>query len=133
MSFTDFLENELLDHILGPGAYAAPATVYLGLSTTTPTDAGGNFTEPVGFAYARVAVTNNPANWPAAVAGSKQNGTTITFAEATGSWGTITHFGIFDAISGGNMLMKGALTTPKLIETGDVAQFNPSTITVTLD
>ena len=86
MSFTNFLELELLDHVLGNSAYPAPATVYVGLSTTAPNDDGTNFTEPVGGAYARAAVTNNLTNWPAAVSGTKQNGTTITFPEATSGW-----------------------------------------------
>lgn len=133
MSFTNFLELELLDHVLGNSAYPAPATVYVGLSTTAPLDDGSNFTEPVGGAYARVAVTNNLTNWPAAVSGTKQNGTTVTFAEATLAWGLISHVGIFDAPSGGNLLMKGALSAPRNIEIGDVAQFAPNNITVTLD
>ena len=133
MSFTDFLENELLDHVLGPGSYAAPATVYVALSTTTPTDAGGNFTEPGGFGYARVAVTNNATEWPAAVGGSKSNANPITFPEASGSWGTVTYFGIWDSSVGGNVLMIGALTTPKAVGAGDTLVFNASGITVTLD
>ena len=55
MSFTDFWENEILDHILDDGAYTAPSPVYVGISTTTPTDAGTNFTEPASGGYARVA------------------------------------------------------------------------------
>ena len=133
MSFTNYLENELLDHVLGPGAYTAPGTVYVGLSTTVPLDDGTNFTEPVGGAYARVAVANTPANWPAASGGAKSNANNISFPEATLSWGSILYVGIFDAISGGNLLMTGALSVPKTIDTGDVAQFNPGNVTVTLD
>jgi hypothetical protein len=132
MSFTDFLENKLLDHVLGPAAYSAPANVYIGLSTTTPLDDGSNFTEPSGGGYARVAVPNNPANWPAAVAGSKQNANPVTFNEATLPWNVITYLGIFDQLTGGNLLMYGALTAPKTIATGDVAQFNANNVTVTL-
>lgn len=133
MSFTDFLENELLDHVLGPGPYTAPGTVYIGLSTTTPSDAGASFTEPSGFGYARVGVTNNATNWPAASGGSKSNANPIAFPEASGSWGTITYFGIFDAVSGGNLLMKGALAASKAITNGDTLQFNAGAIVVTLD
>ena len=133
MSFTNFLELELLDHVLGNSAYPAPATVYVGLSTTAPNDDGTNFTEPVGGAYVRAAVTNNLTNWPAAVSGTKQNGTTITFPEATSAWGSITHVGIFDAAVAGNLLMKGALSVARNIEIGDTAQFPPNNITVTLD
>jgi len=66
-SFTDFLENELLDHVFGNAAYTSPATLYIGLSTSTITDAGGNVTEPVGGSYARVPVTNNATNFPASI------------------------------------------------------------------
>jgi hypothetical protein len=133
MSFTDFMELEILDHILGPGAYTAPGTVYVGLSTTAPTDAGGSFTEPVGGSYARAAVVNNSTQWPAAASGSKTHANAIVFATATGSWGTITNFAIFDALSGGNMLMYGALSSSKLVANGDTFQFNAGAIIVTLN
>jgi len=134
MSFTDFLENELLDHVFSAAVFVAPVTTYIGLSTTTPTDAGGNITEPSGGAgYARVAKTNNVTNWPAAVGGLKENGTTVDFPTATGAWGTVTHFFIADAASGGNILATGALTTPKTIDNGDTASFAVGDIDITLD
>ena len=131
-SFTDFLELEILDHVFGNAAYSAPATTYIGLSTTTITDAGGNITEPSGGSYARAAVTNNSTNWPAASAGSKANGTTISFATATGSWGTILDFFLADASSGGNILAYGTLTTSKSVTSDDVAQFVAGALTITL-
>lgn len=131
-SFTDFLELKLLDHVFGAAAYTAPATLYVALSTTTITDAGGNMTEPVGNAYARVAVTNNATNWPAASAGAKSNGTAINFPTATGSWGTIIDFAIMDAASAGNMLGYGTLTTAKAITTGDTPSFAVGDLDITL-
>ncbi len=132
-SFSDYLENELLDHVWGAAAYTPPVTLYVGLSTTDPLDDGSGITEPVGGAYARVAVTNNLTNWPAAVAGAKANGTAIQFPTATGSWGTIGWFFISDAASGGNMLGHAALTTPKTIDPGDTASFAVGDLDVTLD
>src|SRR3989304_5914505 len=73
-SKSDFLENELLDHVLGNAAYAAPATVYFGLYSVGPSDVGGG-TELTGSGYARIAVTNNATNYPAASGGAKSNGT----------------------------------------------------------
>src|SRR3989304_6558665 len=73
-SKSDFLENELLDHVLGNAAYAAPATVYFGLYSVGPSDVGGG-TELTGSGYARIAVTNNATNFPAASGGAKSNGT----------------------------------------------------------
>lgn len=133
MSFADFLENELLDHVFGNAAYTAPATLYVALSTTTPTDDGGNFTEPSGNGYDRVDVTNNATNFPAASGGAKANGTAITFAQASGSWGTVTHFGIYDANTAGNLLGWGALTVSKAISSGDTASFAIGDLDITLD
>ena len=133
MSFTDFLENELLDHVFAGASYTPPATLYVGLSTTVPNDAGGGFTEPVGFSYARVAKTNNLTNWPAAVGGAKANGTAITFPQATGSWGTIVYAALFDAPSGGNMLGYGALGASRTIGNAEVLEIPVSDLTITLD
>lgn len=133
MSFTDYLENELLDHVWGNSAFAAPGTIYVGLSTTAPADNGTNITEPSGGSYARVAVTNNLTNWPAAVSGAKANGATITFPQATGAWGTVSYFFCSDAASGGNILGSGSLTTPKTIDNGDTASFSIGDLDITLD
>lgn len=133
MSFSDYLENELLDHVFGGADFTRPATVYIALSTTTPADDGSNFTEPSGNNYSRPAVTNNVTNFPAASGGSKSNGTEIAFPQASGSWGTVTHFAVFDAISGGNQLGSGALTTPKAVGANDTPKFPIGSLTITLD
>lgn len=130
--FSDFLENELLDHVFGNAAYSAPATVYVALFTAAPNDAGGG-TEVSGGSYARKAVTNNATNWPAASGGAKANGTDIVFVTATASWGTVTHFAIFDAATSGNMLGWGALAASKAIGNGDTAQFATGELDITLD
>lgn len=131
-SKSDFLENELLDHVLGNAAYSAPATVYIALYTADPSDAGGG-TEVTGGSYARKAVTNNSTNWPNASGGAKSNGTDIVFVTATASWGTVTAFGIFDASSGGNLLYWAELTIDKTIDNGDTAQFSTGDLDVTED
>ena len=134
MSFADFLENELLDQIFGAQAYVAPATLYVALSTTTPSDDGTNFTEPSGNAYARVAVTNNKTNFNTAAAGAVDNAVSIDFAQATpAGWGTVTHFGIYDASSAGNLLAWGALTASKAIDALDTAKFAAGDLNATLD
>lgn len=132
-SFADYLENKLLDLVFGAVAFSAPTPVFVGLSTTTITDAGGNITEPSGNGYARVSLTNNATNWPAASAGSKANGTVITFPAATGSWGTITDWFISDAASAGNILVYGTLTTAKAFGSGDTASFAVGDIVITLN
>ena len=100
MSFSDYYETYTLDLLLDK-------TLYLGLSTANPTDDNSGLAEPSGNAYARVTVIES--DWAAAVSGSKDNGETLTFPRATGSWGTVTHFAIFDAVTSGNMLIYGAL------------------------
>ncbi len=132
-SFSDFLENELLDHVFGNAAYSAPATLYVSLYTVTPADAGGG-TEATGGSYARVAVTNNATNFPAASGGAKANGTAITFPAPTANWGTVVAFGIHDAASAGNLLAWGALTVNKTINNGDAApSFAVGDLDITLD
>lgn len=130
--FSDFLENELLDHVFGAAAYSAPATVYVSLFTAAPSDAGGG-TEVTGGSYDRVDVTNNATNWPAASGGAKANGTAITFAQASASWGVVTHFGIHDANTAGNLLCWGALTASKTIDSGDTASFAIGELDISLD
>lgn len=130
MSWSDYMENKILDHVYGNTAFSAPATVYYALFTAAPSDAGGG-TEVSGGSYARKAVTNNTTNFPNASGGSKSNGTAITFVTATASWGVVTHFGIFDASTAGNLLNWAALTASKTIDNGDTAEFAVGAFTVT--
>ena len=113
-AMSDYLENEILDHILGTGAYTMPSAVYVGLATATFADDNSG-TELTGNGYARVAATFN-----AAASGTADNSAAIEFSAATASWGTVSHFGLFDASSAGNLLIHGALTASKVIETGDI-------------
>lgn len=131
-SFSNFLELEILDHVFGAASYSAPATLYFALFTATPSDAGGG-TEATGGSYARVAVTNNATNFPAASGGAKSNGTAITFPTASAAWGTVVAMGVFDASSGGNLLAWAALTTSKTISGGDTPSFPAGDFDVTLD
>lgn len=131
-SKSDFLENKLLDHVLGGVDYVRPATVFIALYTVAPSDAGGG-TEVTGGSYARAAVTNNATNFPAAAGGAKANGTEITFVQATANWGTVVAASIFDAVSGGNLLYHGTLTVNKAIDSGDTAKFPASSINITED
>lgn len=113
---SDDTMNIVLDLIFGSGHAASfPATYDIALSTTLPTNTGANVTEPSGNGYARVTVTNNDTNWPAAVSRSKTNGTAIVFPQPTGSWGTISHFAVY---AGGTSTFRGwgALTTPRVVD-----------------
>ena len=131
-SFSDYLENKLLDHVFGASSYSAPATIYFALSTADPTDDGSGIAEPSGNNYARKSVTNDKDLWTDASGGALENEAAITFNTASGSWGTISHFAVFDESSGGNMLIHGDLTTPKAVGTGDTPKFNIGDIDITL-
>jgi len=132
MGKSNYLENKVLDHLLGRTTYTAPATVYVALYTTAPTDAGGG-TEVSGGGYARKAVANDATNWPAAAGGSKSNGTAIVFDEASSDWGTVEAFGIFDAAIGGNLLYWGAVTPAKTVNNGQTARFPAGSLVISED
>ncbi len=129
-SFGDYWENEILDHLFGKGSYPPP-TIYVGLSTADPADDASGLAEPAGNSYARVATAG--ADWNVASDGEITNADDITFPEATGSWGTITHFALFDAASAGNILAHGALSVSKSISSGDTAKFAVGDLEVSLD
>lgn len=118
----DAIANAELDSLLG-ATTILPATVYIGLMTAAPNPNGSGVVEPVGNAYQRVGVTNNPTNWPAASARVKTHAFDITFPTATGSWGTVLYVGIFDALSGGNLRLYDALSIPRAIAATDIYRF----------
>lgn len=129
-AFSNFLENKILDHTLrgSSGAYTAPTTIYIGLFTAAPTDANSG-TEVSGGSYARQAITFGTA----ASSGAISNTATVTFPTATGNWGTITHIGLYDALTTGNLLYHGAVTVSKTITTGDTFSIAVGNLTITLD
>jgi hypothetical protein len=129
-SFANYLENELLDHLFGKGSYTPP-TIYIALSTSDPLDDGSGISEPSGGAYARVQTA--AADWNTAASGATDNANDITFPTATASWGTVTHFAAFDALTGGNMLFHGTLTASKTIDSGDTPKFTAGDLDVSLD
>lgn len=130
---SDFLENAVLNKVFNATAFPATATVYIALYTAAPTDAGGG-TEVSGNAYARVAVVANSTNWLTATTGTTNNLIAITFPQATPSgWGVVTHFGIFDASTSGNLLYWAALTASKTIDPLDTVSFAIGALVVTED
>jgi len=125
-ALSNFAENEMLDHMLGTGSYTAPTNVFLSLWTSDPTDAGSG-TEISGNGYARQDI-----NFGAASGGVATSSGVVTFPTASGgAWGTLTHIGIHDAVSSGNLLFHGSLTASKVISDGDVMQIANGAITIT--
>lgn len=126
MAFSNALKAAILDYLYGRTALQVPDTLYVGLSTTAPNPDGTNFTEPSGNGYERVAVPNTTTWWYDATEANpsvKANALPILFNEATGPWGTVTHWGIFDAETDGNLLDWAPLTTPVSIDAGQQPQF----------
>ena len=130
MSFSNYTENALLDHIFDDPAYSPAANVFIALYTATPNDAGGG-TEATFGSYARQSTA--AADWDAASGGSKTNANTVSFPESTSGSETITSFGLIDASSGGNLLAYGDLTAEQLVTTGSTLLFTAGNLTVNLD
>jgi hypothetical protein len=136
---SNYLENKVLDHVLGEGArnFTSPSTLYLALFNNTSGSAlanleAGTLTDEVstsGTAYGRKAV-----DFAAASSGTAATNGTVTWDTATASWGTVTHVAVMDGgtVGSGNVLFYGALTQSKAIDTGDTFQISSSNLTVSL-
>lgn len=138
MSFSNYTAQAVLNSVFGKtsnfGALASAPTIYVALSTTAPAEDGSNVTEPVGNNYARVATA--AGDWNAATLADPSlidNSGVITFNTASGSWGTITHVALYDAVSGGNFLGQGVLGTSKSVATNDTPEFAAGELNITLD
>ena len=126
--FSNYLENALINAVLRNTTYTSPATVYVSLYTSDPTDAdSGTEVSTSGTGYARTAVTfGAPSN------GVSTNSADVTFPTATASWGTVTHIGIHDASTSGNLLFHTPLDTAKTIDSGDIFKITTGNLSVTL-
>ena len=123
---SNYLENALINATLRNTSYSSPATVYVALYTTDPTDADTG-TEVSGGSYARTAVTfGAPSN------GVSTNSAAVEFPTCTSSWGTITHIGIRDASTSGNLLYHTALDVSKAIDVDDIFRITTGNLSVTL-
>ena len=140
-AMSDFLENKIIDQLFRGQAAPTTTTLHVGLLTTAPSDSGGG-TEASGGSYARVAVTSSLTNWAgtqsagsttasSGTGGQTSNNAAITFPTPTAGWGTVTHFGIYDAASGGNLLFWGALTIAKTINQADTVTFPAASLSIT--
>lgn len=122
---SNYTENLALAWLLTTGTATRPTSWYIGLHTADVTDAGTG-TEVSGGSYARESVAFSVTDDTAS------NSATVTFTTATANWGTITHIGVWDASTGGNLLFHGAVTTSKTIETGDTFQISSGNLDITL-
>lgn len=124
---SNYLENKLLDHVLRNTSYNSPTTVYVGLYTSNPGDDNSG-TEVSGGSYARQVL-----NVTTATGGIVTSSADVTFPQATGSWGTVSHIGLLDSLTSGNLLMHTPLTTSRLIESGDILKISTGNLTAQLD
>lgn len=140
-AMSDYLENKLVDQLFRGQTAPTTTTLYVALLTAAPSDSGGG-TEVTGGSYARVAVTSSLANWAgtqsagstvasSGTGGQTSNNAAITFPTPSATWGTVTHFGIYDAASGGNLLFWGALTINKTINQSDTVTFPAASLSIT--
>lgn len=126
MSFSNTYETNVLTWTFTSSAVTRPTAWYIGLFTAAPGEAGGG-TEVSGGSYAREAVTFTVSGDTAS------NSANIEFTAATASWGTITHIAVFDASSGGTQIAYAALTTSKVIDTGDILRISAGDLDITLN
>ena len=128
MSLTNSFETSVLTWLLTTGTPSPvrPTAGYLGLFTAAPGEAGGG-TEISGNAYARQSFSFTVSGDTAS------NSAAIEFPAATGSWGTITHVAVFDAVTTGNMIAYATLTASKVIDTGDVLRVPSGDLDITLN
>jgi hypothetical protein len=125
-NFSNYLENALINATLRNTTYTSPSTCFVALYTSDPTDADTG-TECTGGSYTRQSVTfGAPSN------GVATNNADVTFPTATGSWGTITHVGVRDASTAGNLLYHASLTASKSISSGDIFKISSGNLSVTL-
>ena len=123
-AMSDYLELKFLDHFTGRASTTAPSAVYLGLAVGSIADNAGG-TELSGNNYTRIAIT-----FAVASGGSIASNASVEFNSATGSWGTIGFWGIWDASTSGNLLFHGAFTASKAIASGDILKVASGSLTI---
>lgn len=126
MSFSNTFETTTLKWVFTTDAVTRPTAWYLALFTSDPTDAGTG-TEISGNGYTRKAVTFSVTGDTATNTGA------VEFDAATASWGTVTHVGVFDASTSGNLIAHSALTTSKAVSSGDILRVPAGDLDITLD
>lgn len=142
-AMSDYLENKIIDWFFRGQTFTPPAGLHVGLLTAAPSDTGGG-TEVSGNNYSRVNLAPSLTNWAGTQAagstvastgntGTTSNNSAINFPTPSGSWGAVTHFGIWDAATAGNLLYYAALTIPKTIAQNDVVSFAAAALTVQID
>lgn len=137
MPATTYLANEILDHILRGETYMAPTGVFISLHTADPGLTGANEVSTGNWpAYVRQDADGGgspTAGFSAASAKATANLLKLSFPANDGASGvTVTHFGIWDASTGGNCLFADALDSSKTVAVTDELTINIGALTVTV-
>lgn len=127
--FSTHLAHALMNHVFRGTAYTAPAGTYLALFIADPTDENLTINEASAAWYARQQVTS----WTAPEAGVSSNSNAISFPAVTGSAITITHWGIYDALTSGNLLASGVFPTSKVLNVDDQMTVAENALVLTWD
>jgi len=138
---TDYLEGKVLDALgslgsvdFSDGTVTAGSGGYIGLLTAAPSDSsGGTEVSTSGTSYARVQVGSSGQGSFSGTAGSITNDAEFRWADATDAYGTVTHVGLYDAATGGNLLVYGALQSAVAIDTGDIFKIPASGFTIQMN
>ena len=136
-AFSDYLEDALVDHIFANTDYSRPATIYVSLHTESAED-DGTGAEVSGGDYARLGIdTGASTEWtvedePSGGGRQAKNTSELTFTEASADWGTVSHFGLWDAASAGNLLFHGALPSSVEVASGSTAKIAAGALKVIL-
>ena len=125
MPFSSYVDNKLIDHLLGSGTYTKPSALYVALFVGNPASGGTEVTTS-GSAYARQSAAFTIST------NSASNTAAIEYPTATASWGTIDYIAIYDASTAGNQLVSAALSSANTIASGDVLRIPASNLSVTL-
>lgn len=138
-AMSDYLEVELVKHLFRTGSMTKPTVLAVALCTAATSDSqtGATITEVTNSNnYSRTTLNPLDANWAATngANGITSNLSAITFPQASGSWGTITHIAICDSAThgAGNMLFHGALSVSKTVNNGDTFSFQIGDLVITL-
>jgi hypothetical protein len=130
---TDYLENKILTGLLGGTNVTFPSKPYVGLLKSAPTDSSTG-TEVDGTNYERVAVGGfGQGEFTVDATGSATNAAAFTFNDAESDWGVVTHIALFDAATGGNMLLYGTLDTTATVEAGDIFRVPTNGFNISVD
>lgn len=130
MSFSDYLEDYVLDLIFGNTNYWRP-WISVGLSLTDPMDDGSGLMEPNAIEYARI--QTETIDWYASYLGGVDNIYPLIFPTAENYWGIVTHFVLFDEDYYGAMLAYGEVLPNMTIDAGQVPSFDTGELLIAID